>query len=292
MRKKARAEYFYLAKDNLCYVKARCYDEPRQSDSCCLLGGRTRGAGSLGGSAVACTIITCTFLHNILEDNLCGWERTQMLGLNQHLSWQCLIKTNYFLFTITWLVNFSIIAQLYLSVSIKKYQHEVPCAWILQKAYCLEVSLLQTGPHILPFPPARCLHSGAWQPDACCGNLHRGQARGDSPGESPGKGRSAKGRYQIRWRLCSDSDTLKMHYSFITILPFIRKHALEMLCLNKVLQIQSCVKGTGKTCYSHNSYKANFIHQSWRRKWQPTPVFLPGESQGQRSLAGCRLLGR
>ena len=24
----------------------------------------------------------------------------------------------------------------------------------------------------------------------------------------------------------------------------------------------------------------------WRRKWQPTPVFLPGESQGQRSLAG------
>ena len=25
----------------------------------------------------------------------------------------------------------------------------------------------------------------------------------------------------------------------------------------------------------------------WRRKWQPTPVFLPGESQGQRSLVGC-----
>ena len=25
----------------------------------------------------------------------------------------------------------------------------------------------------------------------------------------------------------------------------------------------------------------------WRRKWQPTPVFLPGESQGQQSLVGC-----
>ena len=24
----------------------------------------------------------------------------------------------------------------------------------------------------------------------------------------------------------------------------------------------------------------------WRRKWPPTPVFLPGESQGQKSLAG------
>ena len=26
----------------------------------------------------------------------------------------------------------------------------------------------------------------------------------------------------------------------------------------------------------------------WRRKWQPTPVFLPGEAHGQRSLVGCR----
>ena len=32
-----------------------------------------------------------------------------------------------------------------------------------------------------------------------------------------------------------------------------------------------------------------FIH--WRRKWQPAAVFLPGESQGQRSLVGCRLWG-
>ena len=30
----------------------------------------------------------------------------------------------------------------------------------------------------------------------------------------------------------------------------------------------------------------------WRRKWQPTPVFLPGESQGRGSLVGCHLWGR
>ena len=30
----------------------------------------------------------------------------------------------------------------------------------------------------------------------------------------------------------------------------------------------------------------------WRRKWQPTPVFLPGESQGRGILVGCRLWGR
>ena len=29
-----------------------------------------------------------------------------------------------------------------------------------------------------------------------------------------------------------------------------------------------------------------------RRKWQPTPVFLPGKSHGQRSLVSCRLWGR
>ena len=34
----------------------------------------------------------------------------------------------------------------------------------------------------------------------------------------------------------------------------------------------------------------NFMH--WRSKWQPTPVFLPGESQGRGSLVGCRLWGR
>ena len=35
-----------------------------------------------------------------------------------------------------------------------------------------------------------------------------------------------------------------------------------------------------------------FTFMHWRRKWQPTPVFLPGESQGQRSLVGCHLWGR
>ena len=32
-----------------------------------------------------------------------------------------------------------------------------------------------------------------------------------------------------------------------------------------------------------------FTFMHWRRKWQPTPVFLPGESQRWRSLVGCRL---
>ena len=43
-------------------------------------------------------------------------------------------------------------------------------------------------------------------------------------------------------------------------------------------------------------FKINFCAvlpcYSWRRKWQPTPVFLPGESQGWGSLVGCCLWGR
>ena len=35
-----------------------------------------------------------------------------------------------------------------------------------------------------------------------------------------------------------------------------------------------------------------FTFMHWKRKWQPTPVFLPGESQGRGSLVGCRPWGR
>ena len=35
-----------------------------------------------------------------------------------------------------------------------------------------------------------------------------------------------------------------------------------------------------------------FTFMHWRKKWQPTPVFLPGESQGRWGLVGCRLWSR
>ena len=34
-----------------------------------------------------------------------------------------------------------------------------------------------------------------------------------------------------------------------------------------------------------------FTFMHWRRNWQPTPLFLPGVSQGRRSLVGCCLWG-
>ena len=41
-----------------------------------------------------------------------------------------------------------------------------------------------------------------------------------------------------------------------------------------------------------SDFTSLFTFMRWRRKWQPTPVFLPGESQGRGSLVGCRLWGR
>ena len=51
------------------------------------------------------------------------------------------------------------------------------------------------------------------------------------------------------------------------------------------------LQSTGSRRVGHNweTSLSLFTFMRWRRKWQPTPVFLPGESQGQGSLVGCRL---
>ena len=46
--------------------------------------------------------------------------------------------------------------------------------------------------------------------------------------------------------------------------------------------------GSHRVRHDWSDLAAAYIY-IWRRKWQPTPVFLPGESQGWVSLVGCRL---
>ena len=50
--------------------------------------------------------------------------------------------------------------------------------------------------------------------------------------------------------------------------------------------------GSQRVGYDWATSLSLFTFMHWRRKWQPTLVFLPGESQGQGSLVGCRLWGR
>ena len=51
------------------------------------------------------------------------------------------------------------------------------------------------------------------------------------------------------------------------------------------------VHGVAKSWTQLNNFTFTFPFMHWRRKWQPTPVFLPGESQGWGSLVGCCLWG-
>ena len=50
--------------------------------------------------------------------------------------------------------------------------------------------------------------------------------------------------------------------------------------------------GSQRVEYDWATSLSLFTVMHWRRKWQPTPVFLPGESQGRGSPVGCRLWGR
>ena len=52
----------------------------------------------------------------------------------------------------------------------------------------------------------------------------------------------------------------------------------------------AAVLGVAKSWTRLSDFPFTFMH--WRRKWQPTPVFLPGEYQGRGSLVGCHLWGR
>ena len=53
------------------------------------------------------------------------------------------------------------------------------------------------------------------------------------------------------------------------------------------LQSMGSLRVRHDSATSHSLF--TFMH--WRRKWQPTPGFLPGESHGWWSMMGCRLCG-
>ena len=78
--------------------------------------------------------------------------------------------------------------------------------------------------------------------------------------------------------------------SFIVSDFTFRSLILLILLLCMVLELQSM--GLLRVGHDWVTSLSLFTFMHWRRKWQPTPVFLPGESQGQRSLVGCRLCGR
>ena len=55
---------------------------------------------------------------------------------------------------------------------------------------------------------------------------------------------------------------------------------------------KAAVHGVAERQRRLSDFTFTFHLMHWRRRWQPTPVFLPGESQGQGRLVGCHLWGR
>ena len=70
---------------------------------------------------------------------------------------------------------------------------------------------------------------------------------------------------------------------------------LQYFCLENPMDggaWKAAVHGVAERRTRLSDFPFTFPFMPWRRKWQPTPVFLPGESQGWGSLVGCRLWGR
>ena len=70
---------------------------------------------------------------------------------------------------------------------------------------------------------------------------------------------------------------------------------LQYSCLKNPMDGEAwwaSVHGIAKSRKRLSNFTFTFHSHALEKEMAPTPVFLPGESQGQRSLVGCRLWGR
>ena len=79
-------------------------------------------------------------------------------------------------------------------------------------------------------------------------------------------------------------------YLSIPMAPYSSTLAWKIPWTEKTVGLQSM--GSLGVGYDWAASLSLFTFMHWRRKWQPTPVFLPGESQGRQSLVGSHLWGR
>ena len=131
--------------------------------------------------------------------------------------------------------------------------------------------------------------------------------------------------YWIKYYMPKRNETVLKRYLYTHVYSSIihnsQKVAATQVIINRWMDIQNVVYTSEKAMAPHSSTLAwkipwteepgrlhsmgllrvghdwatslllfTFMH--WRRKWQPTPVFLPGESQERGSLVGCHLWGR
>jgi len=109
--------------------------------------------------------------------------------------------------------------------------------------------------------------------------------------------------HELFWELIQSEGLLPFIFLYIHMYLFINHSRvclgegsgspLQHSCLENPMDggaWWAAAHGVAKSDWVTSLSLFTFMH--WRRKWQPTPVFLPGESQGRRGLVGCRLWGR
>ena len=83
----------------------------------------------------------------------------------------------------------------------------------------------------------------------------------------------------------------KINYLLQTLYPYCSQLSSKCFRWEPLWDSPGGSAGKEPTCQSRRCKRCRFDPWvgkiPWRREWQPPPVFLPGESCGQRSLVGC-----
>ena len=95
-----------------------------------------------------------------------------------------------------------------------------------------------------------------------------------------GQGKSKAQKIQMKWGLLRGEKAMAPHS---------RTLAWKIPWMEEPGRLQSM--GSLRVGHDWATSLSLFTFMLWRRKWQPTPGFLPGESQGLGSLVGCPLWG-
>ena len=87
---------------------------------------------------------------------------------------------------------------------------------------------------------------------------------------------------------------LSLSFLYSPVLTSIAPHSSTLACKIPWMEEPGGLQSMGSLRVGRNwaTSLSLFTFMHWRRKWQPTPVFFPGESQGRGSLVGCCLWGR
>ena len=119
-----------------------------------------------------------------------------------------------------------------------------------------------------------------WQPTP-------GLLPGNSHGWRSLVGCSPRGRYES-----DTTEQLPFHFHFHALEKVLAPHsstlAWKLPWMEEPGRLQSM--GSWRIGHTWATSLSLFTFMRWRRKWQPTPVFLPGESQGQ-SMGSQRVRG-